>query len=405
MQRNLGFTLLCLCLTSAAYAAPPERIYVDDTRFHFVTPLPVDADLKALLDALPYTVVADGMALLTETMAAPTAPAPGLIPEESDDVWLAPRIPAGLMLTADGQQHRLTGVNLAAVDATVALYEAYIVARTGGPEPGVTADDAIDPPLSPTTHGAILTAVTVDGPGSVAQIVGIEDRTLVIGTGQPPYNKVVRYGNQCSGTLYGRRHLAIAAHCVFDTDRDVWYRPTFACIKGRDGSSPHPKCAQALAQVITGGYWLGGTGDIKNDYAIVILDRDLVPAADVMLLSRLNTQGTLLPRNYVNLGYPNYRPDTGAVNMGPLLPAGQRSRLFEAHGGGISLDNRVLRTTLDTSIGHSGGPIFYYSDGSFTFTGQSHFQTAIMSAIFPSTGTNGGPTIAPIRAWLLSALP
>ena len=244
------------------------------------------------------------------------------------------------------------------------------------------------------------TNVTGDGDGGVKQIFGDESRTnwdwalslspidsIAAVHSRPVPSTSTQIRNACTATYVGDNFLVTAAHCI-ETNGEFAPIGRTVCLEG--GMS----CTQVLWQAVPAA-WMSSPS-IGNDYGLL---RTLEPlgAGTKMILS-VGSGSTLLTQRHFNLGYPGARPD-GSRNVQNIMVEGRRRIIRELWGMArepFKVSSRVLKTRMDVSSGHSGGPIFYVN-------GIYGFQTGIMTTLRDFSGTsrdyNGGPLIAPIRGW------
>ncbi len=112
--------------------------------------------------------------------------------------------------------------------------------------------------------------------------------------------------------------------------------------------------------------------------------------------------------NY-HLGHPGHKPDCnsnyytdGIVVVDETYYYGMK--MYWVDGEVFSLSSTIIRTRLDSGLGMSGGPIFYYPYG----YGGSHFITGLMSGYthrILAPDYTGGPKGPAIRAWVINHTP
>lgn len=213
--------------------------------------------------------------------------------------------------------------------------------------------------------------------GSRARSNGIDNRIIRQPTTNWPWRTIAQFGEGCSGTMIGPRHLITAAHCINERGTSNWYTVTVR--PGRDTAAddptPYGQSTISLdpppgveAWYFTHPQWRNpNTAGGQWDWGMIVIPDRLGDQSGWMGYAAF-VGSYLKQHNQYNRGYPACwvnRPDTPAdCQQGRLYGDLNTCKLGAFNNPGPDNWNRTINHTCDTSGGHSGSPMYqYYYDG------------------------------------------
>lgn len=202
----------------------------------------------------------------------------------------------------------------------------------------------------------------------------------------------------CSATMVDSRWLLTAAHCVTTSAGSVYSAASIdACTLGNYQTGA--ACFSATQVRVAGGY--SGDGDFNDDYAVVRLSGS--PGVGWMAVSSAS-DSTIKGATGYNVGYPGRATVCNVNSASRINPAFSAIKAYWSTGDVIGLSGSRIKTRIDVSGGHSGGPFFYYPSGCCG----SHFLTGVVAGhvnVAIGKDYNGGPKGPAIRSWVTSMTP
>lgn len=304
-----------------------------------------------------------------------------------------------------GRRWVVAGVDQEAVAARVADYDRR-VAETEGLEPGLSAEASPPSAEEPAgwalwrPFGWVTDDCNNDGDDDLFRY-DADDRSVVSNPMTDRQKKVLLLSTPvgtCSGTMVDTEWLLTAAHCVTDSNGNAYNANTFdACTLGNYQAGA--QCFAADDVHVGPGY--NGSG-MDDDYAVVHLTGQ--PGVGWMAISQAS-DGTIKADPGRNVGYPGRKPNctsnsTAAINAGfPALTG------YFSSGDVTSLSSTRIKTNVDLSGGHSGGPFYYCPSG--CSAGAAHYLTGVVSGFHsdPLDKYTGGAKGPAIRTWVINNTP
>ncbi len=199
------------------------------------------------------------------------------------------------------------------------------------------------------------------GPGySTQKVLGSDDRGIITDTLQAPFSTVVatfqKWPNGqvgvCSGMMVGPRSVLTAGHCIHNNEHGGWAQ-MIRVVPGLAGRyMPFGSAYSTHLSSVTG--WTVDEDDAV-DYGLITLDRDIGLVSGYSALCSLSDALWHFPNIISVMGYPGIsNPPPGFPD--PTMPLAERW-LATAASNISGLDNDVVKHTIDTSPGQSGGPL------------------------------------------------
>ena len=253
----------------------------------------------------------------------------------------------------------------------------------------------------------------------------------------------------CSGTFIDETHVLTAAHCVFNRNNghrvfaniDVSAKPqdlftSYGVDKGvgyvcLGGDVTNIQDFQDNCEFVDKRWAASGWMDLseprdESDYAVIRLQTVNHPnglgQGRWMAISSLNTEEDYTDRNVLIRQFPgsvhgssNSTTYSDYVTDASISPSEYQSSYwrFTSYEQYLATGETTWRTTqnklvydADTTSGASGSGVFYFSDNSTTYTGQSHYLLGVHSGGYQSllTRYNYGPSAHKFRTFAIVAM-
>jgi glutamyl endopeptidase len=202
-------------------------------------------------------------------------------------------------------------------------------------------------------------------------VIGSDNRTYRSSNQSYPNRTFTFSDLGCSGTMIGPSTMVTAAHCVYNTDTNAWYKvpngsggtrwPRYSTgVDGRD-ANPTPDGWISCYDITVPGGWVDGN-DVKYDYAVLDFSSRCGDRPGDISGWIGTTTGWNDTEGHLIAGYPQVAKGVTRYT-GSSTPFSAAELWADAERTGVWLDpSYQLKYPIDTTGGQSGAGVYYIAD-------------------------------------------